>query len=302
MAATYSSRLIFALLLTGATVQAKQVIVCGSAQVLEGTLTERDGKASFEPEWTWRPEIRVGLALALRSNFAGTDEWNRVDGGKAVLITSSANALALDSYETRATLFYANVRNAHSAALLPGGLIVAASSFSPDGAGDRLLLFDRGRSDHAIATLPLSWAHGVEWDQTRGVLWALGDRELVEIKIANKQMVVQKTFPLPSRGGHDLVLSSDASVLYLTTSTQVLVFTPKDGTFIPFSAFAGIRDVKSLSIDPHDGQIAYTQAGNGVWWTYTIKFLNPPAQLVLPEHAYKMRWFPTERYNPSRAP
>jgi hypothetical protein len=44
MAATYSSRLIFALLLAGATARAKHVIVCGSAQVLEGTLTDRDGK------------------------------------------------------------------------------------------------------------------------------------------------------------------------------------------------------------------------------------------------------------------
>ena len=289
-------------MLACATAQAKRAIVCGSAQVLEGTLTERDGKASFQPQWTWRPEDSAGLPLALRSNFAGTDECKPVDGGKAVLITSSANALALVSYETHATLFYANVRNAHSAALLPGGLIVAASSFSADGTGDRLLLFDRARSDHAIATLPLSWAHGVEWDQTRGVLWALGDHELVEIKISNRQMTVQKTFPLPSRGGHDLVLSADASVLYLTTSTQVLVFTPKDATFTPFAAFAGIGDVKSLSIDPDDGQIAYTQAGKGVWWTYTIQFLKPAAELVLPEHAYKMRWFPTERYNPRRAP
>jgi hypothetical protein len=302
MAATYNSRLIFALLLACATAQAKHVIVCGSAQVLEGTLAEHDGKASFQPEWTWRPEESAGLPLALRSNFAGTDECKPVDGGKAVLITSSANALALVSYETHATLFYANVRNAHSAALLPDGLIVAASSFSADGTGDRLLLFDRTRSDHAIATLPLSWAHGVEWDQTRGVLWAVGDRELIEIKISNRQMIVQKTFPLPSRGGHDLVLSADASVLYLTTSTQVLVFTPKDAAFTRFAAFAGIGDVKSLSIDPSDGQIAYTQAGKGVWWTYTIKFLHPAAELVLPEHAYKMRWFPAERYNPRRAP
>jgi hypothetical protein len=296
-------RLLIAVLLFGCTTaEAKHAIVCGSAQVFEGTLTERNGKAFFQPEWTWRPEDSDGLPLALRSNFAGTDECKPVDGGKAVLITSSANALALVSYETHATLFYASVRNAHSAALLPGGLIVAASSFSADGTGDRLLLFDRNRPDHAIGSLPLSWAHGVEWDETRGALWALGDRELLRIKMAGSRMIVEKTFPLPSRGGHDLVLASDASALYLTTSTQVLVFNPKDGSFAPFSAFAGIGDVKSLSIDRDDGQIAYTQAGKGVWWTYTIRFLNPRAELVLPEHAYKMRWFPAKRYNPRRAP
>jgi len=296
-------RVIFAVLLFGCTsIEAKHVIVCGSAQVFEGPLTQRDGKASFQPEWTWRPEDSDGLPLQLRSNFAGTDECKPVDGGKEVLITSSSGALALVSYKTRATLFYASVRNAHSAALLPGGLIVAASSFSPDGSGDRLLLYDRNRPDHPIGSLPLSWAHGAEWDQTRQVLWALGDRELQEIKIDGTKMVVEKAFPLPSRGGHDLVLGRDAAVLYLTTGTQVLVFTPKDSNFAPFSAFAGIGDVKSLSIDPDDEQIAYTQAGKGVWWTYTIQFLHPRAELVLPEHAYKMRWFPAEGYNPRGAP
>jgi len=73
--------------------------------------------------------------------------------------------------------------------------------------------------------------YGAEWDQTRQVLWALGDRELQEIKIDGTKMVVEKAFPLPSRGGHDLVLGRDAAVLYLTTGTQVLVFTPKDSNF-----------------------------------------------------------------------
>ena len=176
--------------------------------MLEGVLTERDGKASFQPEWTWRPEDSDGLPLALRSNFAGTDECKPVDGGKAVLITSSANALALVSYETHETLFYAKVRNAHSAALLPGRADRRRIVFFPDGTGDRLLLFDRTAPDHAIgyASAELGAWRRMGPDERS----ALGARrsESYEIKIDGARMIVEKTFPLPSRGGHDLVLSA----------------------------------------------------------------------------------------------
>jgi hypothetical protein len=49
--------------------------------------------------------------------------------------------------------------------------------------------------------------------------------------------------------------------------------------------------IKSLSIQAESGQIAYTQADPGVWWTYTLRFLQPDAQIVLPAMIYKVRWY-----------
>jgi hypothetical protein len=232
------------------------------------------------------------------SEFAGTDECKPVDDGKKILITSSGNGLALVEHGTGNTLFYATVRNAHSAALLPDGLIVAASSFSNDGSGDRLLLFDRKISDHVLASLPFAGAHGVEWDPVRNVLWALGDRELAEIAMRKRgstplKMALLRSFPLPARGGHDLVLAHDNSVLFLTTGAQVFVFHAEDASFSPFEAFSGISSVKSLSINPTDGQIVYTKAERGVWWTYKLQFLRPASEVLLSEHAYKARWYVT---------
>ena len=280
-----------------------RLIVCGSAQVIEGSVARQNGKPSLKIDWIWRPEKSLGLPVALMSNFAGTDECKPVEGGKYLLITSSSNALALVDQENGGTVYYANVRNAHSAALLPNNFIAVASSFSPDNSGNRVLLFDMKVPDHAVAFLPLAGAHGVEWDQDRQVLWALGDRELQRIHVETGSehgpaMTVQQVFPLPSRGGHDLVLANDKSALYVVTGTEVLVFGPQDGKFSPFPPFAGQSNVKSLSINDKTGQIVYTQADWGVWWTYTLRFRNPGLEIELPEHAYKVRWLPDRKSTP----
>ena len=274
------------------------LLICGSAQVLEGAIERHHGGDVFKTQWVWRPERSAGLPLRLMSDFAGTDECKPVDDGKEILITSSGNGLALVEHGTGNTLFYAAVRNAHSAALLPDGLIVAAASFSHGGSGDRLLLFDRKISERVLASFPLTGAHGVEWDPDRNVLWALGDRELAEIAISQTgitafTMTLKRSFSLPVRGGHDLVLAHDNSVLFLTTSAQVFIFHPEDASFSPFEVFSGISNVKSLSINPKDGQIVYTKSERGVWWTYKLQLLRPASEVVLSEHAYKARWYVT---------
>ncbi len=276
------------------------ILVCGSAQVLKGNINRHHGKASFETKWVWRPENSAGLPVTLKSNFVGTDECKPAEGGTAILITSSANALALVSYPSGDTLFYASVRNAHSAALLPGDLIAAASSSAPDGTGDRLLLFDRHRPDRALSFVPFVGAHGVEWDSSRHLLWALNDQELAAFSIRRTgdqavSLVQSKAFRLPARGGHDLVLAQDRSLLYVTTASAVFVFHPDQGTFFPFKPLQGNSDVKSLSINPQTGQILYTQSDPGVWWTYQLRFLQPAASVLLEEHAYKARWFTAAR-------
>jgi hypothetical protein len=271
------------------------ILICGSAQVLEGVLSGDAGHQTLRTLWAWRPEHSAGLPLELMSNFAGTDECKPVDSGRAILITSSGNALAMVDRATGNTLFYASVRNAHSAALIPGGLIVAASSFSPDGLGNRFILYSRTESNKPIAFLPAEGAHGVEWDSKRQCLWALSDRKLLRIKLATNpgesRMTEEQSFTLPAAGGHDLVLSQDASSLYLTTSRQTFVFHPESSEFSIFEPLRGVTDIKSLSINSDNGQIVYAQSERGVWWTYQLNFLNPQFTVDLAEHAYKARWF-----------
>jgi hypothetical protein len=272
------------------------LLLCGGAQVIEARVVQRGGHTALEELWHWRPEQSAGLPTAMMRKFVTTDDCKAVSEGSELLITSSGDAVALVSHQNGATLFYAEVKNAHSAELLPGGLVVVASSSAPEKQGDRLLLFDRKISQVPIFSLPLEAAHGVVWDQRRKVLWALGGATLLRIRVESgaesPRLTIEKRIPLPAREGHDLQIASDASALYVTNTEQVFRFDPDRLEFTPFAPFRGEGQIKSLSIQATTGQIAYTRADPGVWWTYTLHFKNPEDEIALPSMIYKVRWLP----------
>jgi hypothetical protein len=271
------------------------LLLCGGAQVIEARVVIREGHSVLDEVWHWRPEQSAGLPVKMMRKFVTTDDCKAVTGGKELLITSSGDAVALVSHQTGATLFYAEVKNAHSAELLPNGYIAVASSSDPEHHGDRLLLFDRKVSQTPVLSIPLEAAHGVAWDSRRQVLWALGGAVLLSIRLESAagqpQLIVEKQIPLPSREGHDLQLANDGSTLYITNTKEVFRFDPDRLDFSPFKPFQGEGEIKSLSIQPVTGQIAYTRADPGVWWTYTIHFKDPGDHITVPSMIYKVRWF-----------
>jgi hypothetical protein len=274
---------------------ASSLLMCGGPQVVEAEVVLSGGKPTLHEIWHWRPDQSAGLPSAMMRKFITTDDCKAVSGGTEVLITSSGDVVALVSHVTGNTLFYATVKNAHSAELLPGGLIAVASSSDPGGDGDRVLLFDRHKSEKPVGYLPLEAAHGVVWDSKRNVLWALGDKQLMRLRLdvtgSAPHFVVLQHVPLPSSEGHDLQLADDGSTLYVTTAKTVFSVDSESLSFKPFEPFLGISRIKSLSMNAQTKQIAYTQADSGVWWTYMLRFLNPDQQIVLPSMIYKVRWF-----------
>jgi hypothetical protein len=115
------------------------VLTCGRSFVNESQVALREGgNATLIPVWTWTPERSKGMPAVLVKNFSTIDECKPASGGSELLVTSSHDAVAIVSRETGDTLFSANVKNAHSAVLLPDHLIAVASSDATDGTGDRL--------------------------------------------------------------------------------------------------------------------------------------------------------------------
>src|ERR1700760_4062754 len=82
-------------LYVGAAAEPRHILVCGSAQVLEGVIEQNGGKPVFTVKWTWPPESSRGFPITLKSNFAGTDECKPAANGARILITTSGNGLAL---------------------------------------------------------------------------------------------------------------------------------------------------------------------------------------------------------------
>src|SRR5690606_39665031 len=132
--------------------------------------------------------------------------------GDEILITSSSGGVALVRRADKTCRFYTFSRNAHSACLIPGHRVAVASSFG----GDQLQLFAIGtepRQPKPLAVLPLVGAHGAEWDAKRERIWALGSEELQLVEVRDTagevQLIAERTWKLPTYGGHDLSPTAD---------------------------------------------------------------------------------------------
>ncbi len=276
-----------------ASTSATQLRLCGGEQVREGSVIKTSKGNLFETQWTWRAESSSGLPDNLVLSFAAIDDCKPSLDGREMLVSSSKGAVAVIAYPSGNTLFYAAVPNAHSIETLPNRLVVAASSTNPK--GDRLVFFDRDVPDKPMFEMPLVAAHGVTWDAKRNVLWALGDEALLKLHVARAgssgvTVETEKRYPLPNRGGHDLLLAHDGSSLYITISPKVMTFNIDEEKFADFPKLAGLKGVKSIGFDPTTGRLAYTQAEPRVWWTYTVRFQEPNDTVTLERETFKIRW------------
>ena len=271
------------------------VLTCGRSFVVESQVTLHKGGVSLAPVWTWTPETSKGMPQELINNFSTIDECKPASGGAEVLVTSSHDAVAIVSRLSGDTLFAANVKNAHSAVLLPNHLIAVASSDATDGTGDRIVFFDRQIPNVRLAELPFHAAHGLVWDERRHVLWADGFDQLISVRVIRDeirpvQVNVLKVYSLPESTGHDFRMSSDCSTLYVSTTHHTYEFPIAQEKFEPYGPLANLLDVKSFSVDPQSGQLVYTLADKGGYWTSTLRFALPENIAPLPAPIYKTRW------------
>ncbi len=272
-----------------------QLVLCGQDELFILDVT----KSPPAKVWSWKAANRPELPDAMRSKFRTIDESKPVDGGSRILITASSDGVALIDVKTGKAVFYATAANAHSAELLPGGRVVVAASHSPQGDGDRLILFDLSQPDQALFHTELSWAHGVVWDSQRQLLWALSDRELRGYKLAGwttaaPSLVKAVVHDLPDSSGHDLFDVAGTAMLTLTTGRRCWMFDRDRGTFSPHPELADRPGVKCISVNPATQQTVWVQSEGGKWWTSKLRFLHPKAILELPgERLYKARWLPS---------
>nr|WP_275477338.1 DUF6528 family protein [Streptomyces roseifaciens] len=118
--------------------------------------------------------MRTGDAQNYFGNGPTDAKW--AAGGRAVTVSASSGGVAVIEYPSKRVLFYALPGgNPHSVQMLPDGNLVVACSTG----GDRLALYSTHRLDKLPETeeamrTKLIDAHGVWWDSTRELLWAIG--------------------------------------------------------------------------------------------------------------------------------
>jgi hypothetical protein len=283
------------------------------------------GKSGPVKVWSWRAADRPELPEGMRKAFATTDDVKVLENGNRWLITSSSGGCAMVEYPSGRILWHARVPNAHSIEAMPDGLAVVASSISKE--GNKLVLFDLNRPGTPLSSVPLNSAHGVFWDKSRQRLWALGFDELrrYQLKVptagrrpnspkaasalteaegksgledqagepATPALELEASFRWGGQDGHDLQPVPGSEDLVISDEHGVWLFDRKTEAFRPHPALASRPEVKSVSIHPGTGRVAWTMAGGGEWWTSEIRFLNPESSMVLPEEKlYKVRWLP----------
>ena len=272
--------------------QDTELILCGWDEVFILALGP-GATPAHRKVWSWRVADSPEIPAEMRAAFRTTDDCKPVDGGRRILISSSAGAIALVDRETKRASFHARVTNAHSIEMLPGGRIAAAASVSTAPTGNRLLIFDAA-SGKELASDELRSAHGAVWDEARHVLWALGGDVLraYTVGVPGATSLV-RTFELalPDGGGHDLVPIPDSPRLFVSTSQHCWYFDRDRREMTPHDTIANLAHVKSYAVHPRTGRVVYIQAEGKDWWAEHLHFQRPDGTLRLPgEHLYKGRW------------
>ncbi len=290
--------LLSALVMPFAAAAADRLLLTGGSELF---LVEPDATGKT---WSWRATERPELPDNLKNAFASGTDCKPLDGGRKILYASSSGGCALLERDGGKALWWARVRNAHSIESLPGGRIVVASSVG----GDRLVLFDASGGDRELWSGPLPSAHGVVWDPARGLLYALGFKELQSYELENwdgaePALKLKDRHPLPDPDGHDLSPVPGGADLVVTTGRDVWLFDRDQGAFRPHPDFSGRKDVKCVAVHPENGRTLVIQATGKNWWTETAELFRPDARMLFKgEILYKGRWLAAGDGTPAAAP
>lgn len=274
-----------------ATQAAERLYACGDDQVREYQVQA----AEATEVWRWSAAEAKDLPAPYRGKLlAHIDECKPVDGGREILVTSSTGGVVLLDRASGKALFRALAPMAHSADLLPNGLIAVALSIDPK--GDRLQLYDRQRNETPLFEVPLPSGHGVVWDNARGRLLALSHDLMQSFSVTGDHTTPTlkevERWTLPGRrDGHDLSLIGDGRYL-VTTDDGVWLFNSQNGAFLPFESLGSSSRIKAVSVLGE--RMAWVEVEES-WWAYGFHLANRDGRAavrfpVKDLRLYKVRW------------
>lgn len=241
--------------------------------------------------WSWYPNATNGFSASTAGWGAPSDVKLRNStfyGGQVMAVADSKGFCGLVPYPAgNARLWSVNVgvpgaglNNLHAVEVLPNGNVAVAAS---NGSFVRIYTASQGASSSTYVEFTLTDAHGVLWDPTENVLWALGGSVLTALEItgtAAAPIVSEKIsyrVSLPSAGGHDLyAYYGDTNKLWVTTHGAGYTFNKTTKTFTALVGTANGTAIKSIGNQP-SGQIVEARPSTCVdgWNTNTVKFFGP---------------------------
>lgn len=218
-------------------------------------------------------------------NISGVKYRNNAVLGEVVVLCASGGYAGIVTYPGKEVLWQTDSagNNPHSVELLPNGNLAVASS---SGSTVRLYASSQTGADASrYIEVELYGAHGVLWDPTLEVLWALGNYDLIAYRVGGtdaKPTLTEDTVlstRLPTMWGHDLApVYGDSDRLWVTTDSHVYQFVKSTGAFE--RNYAGNRRISKSSVKgvgnfPESGAVALV-APDGTyreWNTSVIQYV-----------------------------
>ncbi len=164
-----------------------------------------------ELKYEFKPDKANGFSLKGYENRVDearlrySAEW----GSYVICFTSSSGYCAVASYPEEKCLWQADLAGTspHSIEYIPGGFVAVASSGGNDTSKGFVRLYSA--KNNAYAEVRLVSAHAVLWDETREILWAMGNTEIVAYELTLDSRIPMLTKiagygTAKMQGGHDL--------------------------------------------------------------------------------------------------
>lgn len=202
----------------------------GKAVVID--LSASDPTSSDAILWEWTPTSKNG--------FKGTGFGHRIDEIKlryspllkkyVVLVASSSGFMGVAEYPSGQRIWEVNAsgNNPHSMDYTSSGLVACAMSTG----GDEIRVYacdDKGNILTKYASDPLTGAHAVHWDEEFGILWAMGNSEIIayEISGSSDSPVMKRISGFGCNigsGGHDFSLIPSENGLFWFSTSAAKIF------------------------------------------------------------------------------
>jgi hypothetical protein len=249
--------------------------------------------------WSWRPAESgidpTSFGLPTEVKLRPVPAWGK---GQWMAVSDSRGFMGVVSYPGKEKRWFVDAgkpSNVHGIEILPNGNVAAAAS---TGGWVRVYTASQSATSSTYAQFGMPDAHNVLWDPQRQVLWAVGGKQLVQLKVEGEDAAptlrLVTTTPLPTNGGHDLSpVYGDTDTLYVSTVKQVYLFHKSSNTF---TLLQDMPNIKSINRQPATGQIIETSphasCGEDNWCTNVFDLLSPAGERKRPTAAvYRARLF-----------
>ena len=255
--------------------------------------------------WRWEPKKANGMPNQYAKWFTAIDECKPALKASHIIATASAGGVAIVRVSDKKVVFFAHAgNNPHSACLLPDGNVVVASSTDKKLTLYSTSNYKQGQPCPVSAEYTLPSAHGVVWDKSQQILWALGFKTLIGYKYNfNRQepkLTVAYSHNLPELAvnGHDLYPAPNTKYLFITGRKGIVLF---DTQTQKFCDLASVRHIKSVSMSAPNGQVIFIKPTEK-WWSPSVVAGNKQLSKIATYpngRIYKARWFIPNEFSES---